>query len=475
MTLVAGVDTSTQACKVVVREAETGRLIRFGRASHPEGTEVHPDAWWEAFGVAARAAGGLDDVAAIAVAGQQHGLVSLDESGRIVRPALLWNDTRSAGAAEELVAELGSGDRNEGARIWAEATGTVPVASLTVAKLRWLAASEPTNAGRVAAVALPHDWLSWRLAGHGPHDGALDAVITERSDASGTGYWSPFAEEYRTDLLELAFGSRPHLPRVGAARDRLAATPQGAAIGSGAGDNAAAALGLEMGPGDVAISLGTSGVVSAVSQRPTADPTGQVAGFADADGTYLPLVCTLNGSRILDAACSLLGVDYNELGRLALSAPPGAAGLVMVPYLEGERTPNRPRATGAFHGLKLANSTSAHVARAALEGLACLLADGLDAIVRLGIPARRLTLIGGGARSEAFRRIAPTVFGLPVAVPPPGEYVADGAARAAAATILGDLPHWERAETLRYEAEPCPFIRDQYAEVRELVHDQRTT
>jgi xylulokinase len=346
------------------------------------------------------------------------------------------------------------------------------VASLTITKLRWLATHEPAAAARVAAVALPHDWLSWRLAGHGPDDAALDALVTDRSDASGTGYWSPFTEGYRLDLLDLGFGARPILPRVAQPGETFATTPGGAAIGGGAGDNAAAALGLEMVPGDVAISLGTSGVVSAISPIPTADPTGMVTGFADANGAYLPLACTLNGSRILDAACAILGVGYEELGRLALSAPPGADGLVMVPYLEGERTPNKPHATGAFHGLRLANSTPAHLARAALEGLACLLADGLDAIVRLGIRAERLILIGGGAKSEAFRQIAPQVFAMPVAVPPPGEYVADGAARQAAALALGSLPHWERQGTAVYETDSCPRIRAQYAEVRELVHDR---
>ncbi|MDR1117792.1 MAG: xylulose kinase [Bifidobacteriaceae bacterium] len=491
MTLVAGVDTSTQSCKVVVRDAETGALVRSGRAAHPDGTEVHPDAWWDAYQEASRAAGGIEDVAAVAVGGQQHGMVVLDAEGAVVRPALLWNDTRSAAAAEDLIAELGGGSREAGAKAWAQAIGSVPVASLTVTKLRWLAANEPANAARVAAVALPHDWLSWRLAGNGrlsdavpPPSSArpglargaaaarLDALFTDRSDASGTGYWSPFTEDYRFDLLERAFGGRPLLPRVAGPADVGGQTPQGALIGPGAGDNAAAALGLELEAGDVAISLGTSGVVSAISETPTADPTGTVTGFADANGAYLPLACTLNGSRVLDAARSFLGVDYAELDRLALAAPPGADGLVMVPYLEGERTPNKPRSTGALHGLRLANSTPAHLARAAVEGLACLLADGLDGIVSLGIPVRRVLLIGGGAQSRAFREILPTVFGMPVVVPPPGEYVADGAARQAARLALGALPHWERPGTEVFEAPAAPQVREQYAEVRDLTHNR---
>ena len=191
-------------------------------------------------------------------------------------------------------------------------------------------------------------------------------------------------------------------------------------LAPGTGDNMAAALGLGARPGDVVVSVGTSGTVFAVSERPAADPSGAVAGFADATGRFLPLVCTLNAARVLDAAAAMLGVDHRRLSELALGAPAGAGGLTLVPYLEGERTPNRPHATGALHGLRLANTTPACLARAAVEGLLCGLADGLDALVAEGVEARRVLLIGGGARSEALRRIAPAVLGHPVVVPPDG-------------------------------------------------------
>src|SRR5882724_9557873 len=165
MTLVAGIDSSTQSCKVVIRDAETGKLVRQGRAGHPDGTEVHPDAWWSALRQAIDEAGGLDDVAAASVAGQQHGMVVLDDAGEVVRPALLWNDTRSAGAAADLISELGEGDAAKGAVAWADAVGSVPVASFTVTKLRWLATHEPDSMARTAGVCLPHDWLTWKLAG----------------------------------------------------------------------------------------------------------------------------------------------------------------------------------------------------------------------------------------------------------------------------------------------------------------------
>ncbi|MEU5946394.1 xylulokinase [Micromonospora sp. NPDC047465] len=484
MPLVAGVDSSTQSCKVVVRDAETGALLRQGRAPHPDGTEVDPSAWWSALAAAVDAAGGLADVAAVSVAGQQHGMVCLDEAGAVVRPALLWNDTRSAGAAAELVEEAGG--VAAGRRFWADAVGSVPVASFTATKLRWLARHEPEHAARVAAVCLPHDWLTWRLAG-AP---GLAALRTDRGDASGTGYWSPATGDYRLDLLERAFGRRPHVPAVlgpaepaGALRpDALPAggsapgglLPDEAVLGPGTGDNAAAALGVGAGPGDVVLSIGTSGTVFSVADTPAADPTGAVAGFADATGRFLPLVCTLNAARVLDAAAALLRVDLDELATLALAAPAGADGLVVVPYLEGERTPDRPLATGAVHGLTLRTSTPAHLARAAVEGLLCALAEGLDALTAQGATVRRVILVGGGARSVAVRRIAPEVLGVPVVVPPPGEYVADGAARQAAWVALGGAapPTWSVRDTEEYAAAPVPAVRERYAAARDRFLDR---
>jgi xylulokinase len=461
MPLVAGVDSSTQSCKVVVRDGETGALARHGSALHPDGTEVDPAAWWSALERAVEEAGGLDDVAAVAVGGQQHGMVCLDDAGDVVRPALLWNDTRSAQAALDLIAELG------GAHAWAEAVGLVPVASFTVTKLRWLADHEPENAARVAAVCLPHDWLTWRLAG-AP---GLDALATDRGDASGTGYWSARTGGYRLDLFRLALGRDALVPRVLGPVEPAGKTMGGALLGPGTGDNAAAALGLGAEPGDVVVSIGTSGVACAVATVPAADASGAVAGFADATGRFLPLVATLNAARVLDAAAAILGVDHNKLSELALAAPPGCGGLALVPYLEGERTPDRPDSTGALHGLRLATATPANIARAAVEGLLCGLADGVDALVAQGADVRRLVLIGGGSRSEAVRQIAPTVLGAPVAVPEAGEYVADGAARQAAWALsrAAEPPAWALGEVATYDADREPAVRRRYAEVRDLT------
>ncbi len=478
MTLVAGVDSSTQACKVVVRDADSGRLVRHGAAEHPSGTEIDPEHWWKSLQLAFERAGGLDDVAAVSVGGQQHGMVCLDKEGRVIRPALLWNDTRSADAADALVRELGDGDRVLGARRWVEAVGTVPVAALTVAKLRWLADHEPGNAARIAAVALPHDWLTWRLRGAG----SLDDLVTDRSDASGTGYFDAVSGTYRRDLLALALRRHEEdirslmLPRVhgpceqagmGGSRLGLSRTM----IGPGCGDNAGAALGLGLDVGRVFLSLGTSGVVAAVSEHRSADPTGSVAGFADATGKFLPLACTLNATRVLDAMAVVLGVNHDEFDALALSAAPGAGGMVHVPYLQGERTPNLPHATGVLDGMTLSSMTRENFARASVEGLLCLMADALEAVRAQNVSIEQITLVGGGARSAAVREIAPSVLGVSVHVPQPGEYVADGAARQAAWILSGGHrpPTWPVSDVGTYTAQRNSGVLARYRRVAAQV------
>jgi xylulokinase len=457
LTKVAGVDCSTQSTKVVVCDAASGRVLAERSAPHPDGTEVDPQAWWRAFETAS--AGLLDGAAAVAVGGQQHGLVALDEAGKVVRPALLWNDVRSAGAAVELIRELG------GPEAWAGAVGSVPVASFTVTKLRWLAEHEPERAGRVVAVLLPHDWVTWRLTGEGE-------PVTDRGDASGTGYWSPRRGTYRDDLLELAFGRVPALPRVLDPSAVAGETRTGAVVAAGTGDNMATALGLGAGPGDVVVSIGTSGTVFAVHEAPSEDPSGLVAGFADATGRFLPLVCTLNAARVLSAAATMLGVDLATLDQLALHASPGAGGLVLLPYLEGERTPNLPDASGLLVGLRLANMEPENLARAAVEGVLCGLADGLDALRAQGVPVRRLLLVGGGSRSAAMRALAPQLLDAPVEVPEPGEYVARGAARQAAWALTGaaEPPSWPLAQAAVGEPDDRAAgaeVRARYAAARE--------
>jgi xylulokinase len=458
MTLVAGVDSSTQSVKVIVCDAESGAVVREGRSPHPDGTECEPEAWWDA--LAAASAGLLEGVEALAVAGQQHGMVVLDQASQVVRPALLWNDTRSASAAADLVHELG------GAQQWADAVGSVPVAAFTVTKLRWLSRAEPDHASRVARVMLPHDWLTWRLAGR------PEVATTDRGDASGTGYWSPATGEYRTDLLVRAFGRDLAVPRVAGPAELIGETRQGIALAAGTGDNMAAALGLGLESGDVVVSLGTSGTAFAVAGSPSHDGSGQVAGFADATGRWMPLVCTLNAARVLSATAAMLGVNLNGLSDLALSAPPGAAGLTLLPYLDGERTPDLPGATGSLHGMTRVNMTPATMARAAVEGMLCGLADAVDALVSVGVSPRRVVLIGGAAVSPAVRTVAAALFGGTVSVPAPAEYVAVGAARQAAWALRGgaEPPTWEQPGTEVVVADPTPGVRDAYGMVRSIAH-----
>ncbi len=438
--VVAGVDSSTQSVKVEIRSLDSGRVVATATARHPPTTppvsEQDPRAWWAALGEAfGRLAGGLDDVVALAVAGQQHGLVLLDEAGVPLRPAPLWNDTTSAPAADRLVAALGP------AR-WVELTGSVPVASFTVTKLAWVAEHEPAVLARAARVMLPHDYLTWRLTGQ---------HVTDRGDASGSGWFDPVADRVQVDLLDAATGDGAawlgRVPLVlGPADAAGVVTAEAAAalglapgvvVGAGTGDNMAAALGLGLRAGDVAISLGTSGTVFGVSATPTRDTSGAVAGFASATGSFLPLVCTLNATKVTDTVARWLGADAPGLAALALAAADDPASAIMVPYFDGERTPNRPGATGTLAGLTNATSRE-QLALAAHDGVLCGLLDGRDALGAAGASlAGRLFLTGGGARSAAYRQRAADLAGQEIVVPATDEAVATGAAVQAAVVASG--------------------------------------
>ena len=455
--LVAGVDSSTQSVKVVIRDAHTGELIRSGRALHPLGTEVDPEEWWVALQGAIASAGGLADVAGISIGGQQHGMVALDIEGKVIRPALLWNDTRSAQAANDLNDEY---EKLHDGETISDAVGSRLVAAFTASKVRWLADHEPINADKVAAIALPHDWLSWKLSGSED----ISDLFTDRSDASGTGYFDPVASVYRRDILALALKSDREivLPRVLGPFEIAARTSSGVAIGVGCGDNAGAALGVEANAGDVIVSLGTSGTAFSVSKTPTHDSSGYVAGFDDASGNYLPLVCTLNAARILDAGAKILGLTLNEFGERALQAEPGADGLTLLPYFEGERTPDRPNATGTLTGLSLSNSNPENVARAMIEGMLCGLVDAVSQLEAEGVEVGRILLIGGAAKNPAIAPIASSLFGKPVYLPQDGEYVADGAAKQIAWALHGSQPQWSAASMECVENKHAPAVMERY-------------
>ncbi len=426
-----GVDSSTSACKVEIRDLESGRVISTGKSSHPATTppcsEQRPGDWWDAFEQACARAG-VEKPAAVAIAAQQHGMVVCDAIGAALRPAKLWNDTESAPDAAHLVEALPGG-----ARAWASACGSVPVAAFTITKLHWLRRCEPRIFRRIERVLLPHDWLTMQMTGR---------AATDRGDASGTGYWSPIEERYRPDLLSLVDDAKAWdtiLPEVLQPTEPAGTwDANGAVVAPGTGDNMAAALGLNLRPGDLVLSLGTSGTAFTLSDRPSHDPSGIVAGFADATGRYLPLVCTLNATKVTDAVMRLLGTNSVDFDRLALSSPAGAGGLALIPYLDGERTPNRPGASGTLIGVR-SDVTREQFARAAFEGVVCNLLSGADHLARWEPATRagRVILIGGGSRSQAYRQIVADLLGRPIFVPDCDELVTRGAALQAASVLTG--------------------------------------
>ncbi|WP_062946675.1 xylulokinase [Brachybacterium sp. sponge] len=458
--LVLGIDSSTQSTKALLVDAETGQVLEERRASHPDGTEVDPRVWLRAVDEAAGPM--LERADALAVGGQQHGMVLLDDQGEVVRPALLWNDTRSADAATALIEEMG------GAQASVEEIGSLMVASFTASKLRWVRDEEPENARRAAQVLLPHDFVSLHLAESGT------APFTDRGDASGTGYYSTREEAWKPELVEAALGKGLELPRLPEAPNEvMARTASGAAIAAGTGDNMGAALGLSLGPGDVSVSIGTSGVCAMVSDARPGDASGTVTGFADATGRFLPMTTTINASRILEAGRALLGVSHEEMAELALASEPGARGVTLLPYLDGERTPNRPHARATLTGMS-SPTTREDVARAYVEGLLCSLADGITSLEeRTGTDARRITLIGGGARSRAVQQLAPAIFGREVTIAPDGEFVALGAARQAAWALAGteEPPAWEISGSRIVTADATPQVLEAYRELKERTAD----
>ena len=435
-TLVAGIDCSTQSTKAVVVDADTGLPAGRGSAPNPvTGTdgarETLPDLWWEALRAALAQTGLASEVAAISVAGQQHGLVCLDAHGRPLRPAMLWNDTRSAPDAARLVEAFGGGEA------WASRIGIVPVASFTATKWAWLRRVEPAVAARTAAIRLPHDYLTERLSGVG---------VTDRGDASGTAWWSTATGDYAPEVLALpeldldpallprVLGPAEAAGTVTAAAAEATGLPVGALVGPGTGDNMGAALGLGLPPGVPVLSLGTSGTVYLVSEVRAADATGNVAGFADGAGRFLPLAATLNCTLAVDRVAAWLGLDRNDV------APSG--GVVTLPYFDGERTPNLPDAAAAIFGLRHDTDPRA-ILMATYEGAVTSLLDALGTIDRCssGVdPAAPLVLIGGGARGKTWQSVAQRLSGRPVSIPDATELVAIGAAVQAAAVLRGERP-----------------------------------
>uniref|UniRef100_A0AAU2UWJ1 Xylulose kinase n=1 Tax=Streptomyces sp. NBC_00003 TaxID=2903608 RepID=A0AAU2UWJ1_9ACTN len=445
--VVIGVDSSTQSTKALFVDAATGRTLAVGRAPHRvDGSagarESDPEQWWQALREAVAA--GLKEsgapasaVTGIAVAGQQHGLVVLGQGHRPLRPALLWNDTRSAPQAAALTAELG------GPHAWTARTGSAPVAAVTAAKWRWLRENEPSTADRCTAVRLPHDFLTERLTG---------VAVTDPGDASGTGWYSTATGTYDPEILQLLALEAELLPSVAATGGARVGTltadaadalglPSGVAVAAGTGDNMSAAVGLGLGGAGLldhpVLSLGTSGTVFAATRTRPADPA--LSGFASADGSYLPLACTLNCTLAVDRIATLLGLDRDD------AAPGGEA--VLLPYLDGERTPDLPHASGLLTGLRHA-TTPQQLLGAAYEGAAVTVLRALDEVLRAcgldpdspAVAARPLRLIGGGAQGRTWVETVRRLSGRPLVIPTGTELVAVGAAALAASAVSGADP-----------------------------------
>jgi xylulokinase len=476
--LVAGVDSSTQSTKVVVIDPTTGRRVAEGRAAHEVtgsggARESEPESWWNALASALRATGVAGEVAAISVAAQQHGLVTLDASGRPVRPAVLWNDTRSAPDAAALVAAWG-------AERWADRVGSVLVPSFTITRWAWLRRTEPEAVRATRAIRLPHDFVTERLSGR---------AVTDRGDASGTGWWSTATGAYLEDALALPVvdvdpGMLPEVlgPDEPAGTIRAAVAEElglgpDTIVGPGTGDNMGAALGLGIGPGEPVLSLGTSGTAYLVSERRAVDPSGVVAGFADATGRFLPLACTLNCTLAVDRMAAWLGKDRESV------VPSG--GVVVLPWFDGERTPNLPGASASIVGLRHESEPGA-ILMATYEGALAGLLEALDRIGELvgGIPADApLTLIGGGAEGRIWQETARRLSGRRVRVPAERELVAVGAAVQAAAVLTGEAgpsiaSRWAAGSTADLWLDPVApdlALLDRLRRVRDLAAELTDT
>ncbi|MCJ7753303.1 MAG: xylulokinase, partial [Thermoanaerobaculales bacterium] len=471
MPLVAGIDCSTQSTKVLIVDVDSGRVVSLGRASHAvTGTggarESDPEGWWTALRDALGETGLANEVAAISVAGQQHGMVVLDDDGAPLRPAKLWNDTESAPDAATLSDAFG------GADWWAERVGLVPVASFTATKWAWLRRVEPEVASATAAIRLPHDFLTERLCGRGTSD---------RGDASGTGWWSTATEDYldevldhpslrlRRDLLPVVLGPRDGAGTATNNAARFTGIPAGIPVGPGTGDNAGAAVGLGLEAGVPVISLGTSGTAFMVSESRIVDPSGMVAGFADATGRFLPLAATLNCTLAVDRVAAWLQLGRDEVA--------DRTDIVVLPYFDGERTPNLPKAAASIVGLRHSTEPGA-ILLGAYQGAVLGLLDALDVIDRRssGIAAEApLVLVGGGAKGSTWRDVVRKMSGRAVQIPEAEELVGLGAAAQAASMLSGENPdevarRWNtRRGTLLAPVPRDDEARDRIRRVRELT------
>ena len=471
-----GVDCGTQGTKAVLRDPTTGAVVAVGRAPHKlvardDGTSEQDPAWWiDALRTAVRDAmrGERFDIGGIGVSGQQHGLVCLDERDRPVRAAKLWNDTTTARECVELTRKLGGDSRI------LELTGNLMLPGYTAPKIAWLAAHEPDMYARTTRMCLPHDYLNLWLTGQ---------FVTEPGDASGTAYFDVRARRYSDAVLAAIDDQRDwtrtlppialSLSIVGALR-REAAESLGLEVGipvsAGGGDNMCAAIGCDVVvEGPVAVSLGTSGTAFAYRAEPAVDPHGEAAAFCDSTGGWLPLACTLNCTSATEWVRELFAMDHVAVD--AAIAKGGATGLAFLPYLFGERTPNRPEAAGVFVGLRPDHGRDA-IVNAVVEGVTFGLAYALEALSRSGVALTEVTLVGGGSASDAWAQLCADVFDRPVVRPAFVEAAASGAARQAQWAVEGKRPVLAPAPSRRFDPRPRPELREaaeRMAALREMA------
>ena len=463
-TLVIGVDSGTQSTKSLVVDARDGRVLGSGSSAYgllpglpPGAKEQDPATWTKALVKATKAAllaakADASEVVALSVSGQQHGFVPLDRDGLVIRPAKLWCDTSTSAECAEIESALG------GTQAAIQAVGNAVLPGFTASKILWLRKHEPRHYARLATVLLPHDFLNHWLTG---------VATMEFGDASGTALfdvrkrrWSePVVAAIDPDLMgklpTVAPSDRP-AGRLRKEAARALGLPEGVLVAAGGGDNMMGAIGTgNTRPGVVTASFGTSGTIYACSDKPVVDPSGEIAAFCDSTNRWLPLLCTMNVTVATEMVRNSLGLDLAAFERIARKAPPGSNGLLLLPYLEGERTPNVPEGTGVFLGVRPAVHDAAHQARAAMEGVTLGMNYGLRRLASLGVQARQVRATGGGARSRLWRQIMADVFHAEVVT----LKVAEGAAFGAA---LQALWCWRRESG---EAVPIEAITDSMVRV----------
>jgi len=441
--LTLGIDSGTQSTKTIVLDCETGEILASAQQTYglldglpPGHLEQQPQVWLDAVDATireclAKLGARKDEIAGIGVSGQQHGCVVLDGADRSIRPAKLWCDTSTAAQCEQFAAEFG------GAKGLIELVGNAILPGYTVPKLLWLKQNEPANFKAIETVLLPHDYINFWLTGE---------KKMEYGDGSGTGWMDVRTRTWCKAILDFVDpGLIDRIPKPGSSRvangllrDDLRKAwglKHSLVISAGGGDNMMGAIGTgNIAPGCVTASLGTSGTLYSYSESPVVDPMGEIAAFCDSTDAWLPLVCTMNVTVATEQVRALFGWDVRTLDSQIAGAPAGAGGVLFLPYLNGERTPNLPAGTGVFHGLNSQNMTPANLARAAMEGATLGLAYGLNRFRDLGVEPKEIRLTGGGSKSAIWRQICADVFGVPTVCLTSSEGAALGSAIQAAAT-----------------------------------------